>query len=73
MSKMRSDRSLPAGHPPWDVWNGARVGAIAGGVVGIAAVALTGSSLYWVGLATAAGGAVAGYLYEKRKLFRPGD
>lgn len=70
MAKARSDSNLPAGRPPWDPWNGARVGALAGGVVGIAAVALAGSSLYWVGLATAAVGALAGYLYEKRKQHR---
>lgn len=57
--------TLPAGRPPWDTWNGARVGALAGGLAGVLVVALIGSGAYWLALIPAAIGAVIGYRRER--------
>ena len=58
---------LPAGRPPWDPWNGLRVGALTGGIVGVlVAVGLSITPLGPV-LFGAVGGGVVGYRSEKRK------
>ncbi len=66
MAEHQRDR-LPAGRPPWDTWNGVRVGLLAGGAIGVVLVAIAQSSLYWVALIPAALGGVIGYLSESRK------
>jgi hypothetical protein len=58
---------LPAGRPPWDTWNGVRVGLLAGGLIGVVLVAIVQSNLYWVALLPAALGGVIGYWSESRK------
>lgn len=60
---------LPAGRPPWDAWNGARVGLFAGGLLGVLAVALSGTNAYWSALIVAAAGGFLGYWVEKRKRY----
>lgn len=58
---------LPAGRPPWDPWNGLRVGALTGGIVGVlVAVGLSITPLGPV-LFGAIGGGVLGYRSERRK------
>ena len=63
----KEQTGLPAGRPPWDPWNGARVGALTGGLLGALAVFLAGSAAYWVVPIGGAVGAAAGYWVEKRK------
>jgi hypothetical protein len=58
---------LPAGRPPWDTWNGVRVGLLAGGSIGVVLVAIAQSNLYWMALMPAALGGVIGYWSESRK------
>jgi hypothetical protein len=62
---------LPAGRPPWDTWNGVRVGLLAGGSAGIVVIAVSGSDLYWLALIPAALGGAAGYWSESRKRRNP--
>lgn len=61
-------RRLPAGRPPWDVWNGTRIGLLTGGLLGVLGVALFGSDDYWIALIVAALGGAVGYLTERRKI-----
>lgn len=58
---------LPIGRPPWDPWNGARVGVLAGGIVAFLGVWLSGWDRYWVTLVGAVIGGAFGYLSEIRK------
>lgn len=69
MAEHESD-PLPAGRPPWDTWNGVRVGLLAGGAVGVVLVTIAGSNLYWLALVPAAIGGVVGYWSEWRKRTR---
>jgi hypothetical protein len=64
---------LPPGLPPWDTWNGVRVGLLAGGLIGVLLVALSGSNSYWLALIPAFLGSVAGYWNESRKRRGPGE
>jgi hypothetical protein len=66
MAEHQRDR-LPAGRPPWDTWNGVRVGLLAGGSIGVVAVAIAQSNLYWVALIPAALGGFIGYWSEARR------
>ena len=50
---------LPPGRPPWDKWNGIRVGGVTGAVIGAIAGVPTGGGWAWV-LITLAGTAVGG-------------
>lgn len=62
---------LPAGRPPWDPINGLRVGAFAGGAIGLIVTVLAGTSnvaLILIGMAV---GGIAGYWSEKRKQRQP--
>lgn len=59
--------SLPPGRTPWDPWNGARVGALAGGLLGVGATVLIGLSNYLLVPVVAAIGALVGYRSQKRK------
>lgn len=63
-----SDRGrLPAGRPPWDPWNGVRVGLFAGGLIGVILIAVSGWGLYWLALIPAAIGGLVGYRSQVRK------
>ena len=64
---------LPPGRMPWDPVNGARVGAVAGALVGAAFIALSGVANFWVIAGCGAIGAGLGYWSEKRKQRRPLD
>lgn len=70
MSEHEPER-LPAGRPPWDAWNGVRVGLLGGGLVGVLVVALSGTNAYWSALIVAAGGGFLGYWTERRKRREP--
>lgn len=61
-------RRLPAGRPPWDVWNATRIGLLTGGLLGVLGVTLVGSNDYWLALIVAAIGGLVGYLTERRKI-----
>lgn len=63
----QSSKRLPAGRPPWDAWNGARIGIIAGGLLGLFVVFIAGSDQYWLGLIGCLVGGLAGYWTERRK------
>ena len=65
--------TLPPGTPPWDTWNGARVGLITGGLIGVLAVWVSGSDVFWMALPAAAVGALVGYRAELRKRRAPRD
>ena len=67
----REPERLPAGRPPWDAWNGARVGLLTGGLAGVLAVAVSGSTAYWAALIVAAAGGLLGYWTERRKRHKP--
>jgi len=66
MAKSSDDR-LPAGRQPYDFMNGLRIGALAGGILGIAATALLSFSTIWLTIIGAIIGAVAGYQWEKQR------
>lgn len=55
------------GHQPYDVWNGARIGAIVGGIAGATSAIVIGTAAVWVMLAGAAVGAFTGYRWERRR------
>ena len=57
----------PRGRPPWDTWNGLRVGALAGGILGIVLTVWIGASNYWLALPTALIGAAIGYWLESNR------
>lgn len=63
----RKRRRLPPGRPPSDPWNGARVGVLAGAIVGVGATVLLGLTSLWLALIVAAVGGAVGFLSEKRK------
>ncbi len=58
---------LPAGHQPYDALNGMRVGAVAGGLLGAFAAALTGFGGIWLVAGAAVAAGAVGYLYERRR------
>lgn len=61
---------LRPGRQPYDALSGMRVGAAAGGLIGVVGLVLLGvSSFWWVVAAAVIGGAV-GYAYESRRARR---
>lgn len=60
------DDRLPAGRTPWDVFNGLRVGALAGGLLGATVPIVFGASWAWVVVVGAAVGGATGYLSQRR-------
>lgn len=61
------DRRPPAGHQPYDPLNGIRIGAIAGGLLGMGLAAITSiGGIGTVAVAAVMGGA-AGYAYHRRE------
>ena len=75
MSGSRDRLSLPPDRPPWDPWNGARIGVLVGGTAAFLGVWISGWDAYWVTLVGAALGGGAGYRSEARKLHKapPGE
>lgn len=61
-----SKPELPAGRPPWDPWNGARVGIIAGGTAGVGVTLALSMTSFWLVPVGAVAGGVLGYWSEKR-------
>jgi hypothetical protein len=60
------DARLPPGHQPYDLLNGLRIGAVAGGLLGVGIAAITGfGGIGTVAVAAAPGGG-AGYVCQKR-------
>ena len=59
---------LPPGRQPYDPLVGFRVGAIAGGILGVILVAISSLASFWVVLVAAAIGGAIGYWTEKFKL-----
>jgi uncharacterized protein YcfJ len=59
---------LPRGRQPYDPLNGMRVGAVAGGLLGVIVTALTSIGFVWLVALGAVAGGVLGYRYEKRRL-----
>ena len=64
------EKTLPEGVQPYDRINGVRIGALAGGVLGIVPAWIFWPAFGWV-LAGAAVGGLAGYLYQRREEGRP--
>ena len=65
---MTEPEKLPAGHPPHDPLNGFRVGAFAGGIMGLLGSWLVASPNFIALLAGAVVGGAVGYWTEKRRL-----
>ena len=63
----QKDTSLPSGRPPWDAWNGLRIGALAGGILGILIAVVMGATNFWIVIPAALGGGAIGYWSERRK------
>lgn len=59
-------KTLPPGVQPYDKLNGVRVGALAGGVVGILPAVLLWPAFGWV-IGGAAVGGVVGYFWQRRE------
>ncbi len=57
-------RSYPPGHQPYDAMNAVRMGALVGGVLGIALLAIVGVASAWMIIVFAVVGAVAGYVWH---------
>jgi hypothetical protein len=66
MGSVRDSR-LPAGRQPYDGLNGLRIGALAGGLLGVVAAAVTGVGGIWLVAGTAVVAGAAGYGYEKHR------
>lgn len=69
MATPENDR-LPPGRQPYDALNGLRIGALAGGVLGVIATVLFSLANIGPTLAGAVIGGAAGYFSEKRKVKR---
>lgn len=63
-----SEQRFPPGRQPYDALNGLRVGGLAGAVLGAVVTAFTTVGLVWLVPVGAVAGAVAGYLYERRRM-----
>ena len=63
----------PAGHPPWDKWNGIRVGGVTGAIIGAIAGVPTGGGWAWVLIAVAGTviGGGTGYWLAGRRMRPP--
>jgi hypothetical protein len=64
---MTKPEKYPAGHPPHDPLNGFRVGAFAGGIMGLLGSWLVASPNFIALLVGAVVGGGVGYWTEKRK------
>jgi len=64
--------TYPAGHQPYDALSGLRVGAVAGGIIGVIPVALGAPGGVWLVLIGGFIGGVVGYQWERR-LMRDGS
>ncbi|MCP3974003.1 MAG: hypothetical protein GY720_05865 [bacterium] len=62
----KSPDRLPAGRQPYDGFNGLRIGALTGGILGIVATSLLSFSSIWLTVVGAVVGALAGYRWEKK-------
>ena len=60
--------SFPRGRQPYDRLIGFRVGAIAGGILGVIVIAISSLASFWVVLVGAAIGGGVGYWTERFKL-----
>ncbi|HSF87604.1 MAG TPA: hypothetical protein VLG28_18335 [Acidimicrobiia bacterium] len=56
---------VPPGRQPYDVFNGARIGALAGGLLGVLAVAVIGAGGLVAVILLAMAGSVIGYAWER--------
>jgi uncharacterized protein YcfJ len=61
---------LPPGWQPYDLLNGLRVGALAGGLLGAIATVATSVTNVWLVFVGAAGGGAIGFWSERRSLRR---
>ena len=64
---MGNRRTDPPGTTPWDRWNGARVGGLVGGILGIVMSATFDDLSFGYVLIAAAIGAVAGYWSQRSR------
>jgi len=64
----REASSLPPGRQPYDPLVGFRVGAIAGGILGVVVVAISSLASFWVVVVAAAIGGAVGFWTEKSKM-----
>ena len=62
------DQRLPPGRQPYDPLSGLRVGAVAGGILGAAVIAVTSFAEVWLMLVGAVIGGAIGFWSEKRKV-----
>lgn len=65
---MNPRREIPPGRQPYDVYNGMRVGGLSGLLIGGGLSIVTG--WFWLILVGGLGGAIAGYLWERREFGR---
>ena len=70
---MSEEPRYPPGTQPYDVLNGARIGAVAGGVLGIVAAFFLGAAFVWLIIVGAVVGGGIGYLWERRAVARRGS
>jgi hypothetical protein len=68
MNNERDRTGYPAGRQPYDPLNGLRVGALAGGVVGVLPAAILGPRAAWTMLIGAVIGGAVGFWWEKRAM-----
>ena len=66
--KPREASSLPAGRQPYDPLVGLRVGAIAGGILGVILLAISSLASFWFVVIGAVAGGAIGYWTERFKL-----
>lgn len=59
--------AISPGRAPWDPVNGLRIGALTGGLIGAALIALSGVASFWIIACCGAIGGGVGYWSEKRK------
>lgn len=64
---MTDGSSPPSGWQPWDAANGLRVGILAGGLIGVAVIALTNVSSFWIVVACGVVGGGIGFWSGKRR------
>ncbi|MCB2224842.1 MAG: hypothetical protein KQH83_11800 [Actinobacteria bacterium] len=65
---MPDDERFPRGRHVYDASNGARVGALAGALLGVVPALFLGPAWALLVVAGGAAGAVAGYRWERRRI-----
>ena len=65
--------TYPPGTQPYDTLNGLRIGALAGGLIGMIPTAIFGAAHAWLILLGVAVGGAIGYAYERRSIERRRD